>query len=89
MTDRRRWEFEAFLLAHHELRLVGYDVIDDVRVSTVHLGIPHGLRGTEHYETMVFGGEHDEHQWRYETYEQAVAGHAQVVALVRERAAHK
>jgi hypothetical protein len=80
------WHFEAFLLAHHELRRVGQAVIDGVTVSTVHLGVPHGLHGQEHYETMVFGGPLDEHQWRYETYEQAVAGHEQVCALVREHA---
>jgi hypothetical protein len=50
---------------------------DGVRVSTVHLVINHG--GSEErpviFETMIFGGTHDEEQWRYATLEEAKAGH--------------
>ena len=27
------------------------------------------------FETMIFGGQYDDYQWRYSTYEEAEAGH--------------
>lgn len=60
--------------------------IDDVRISTVFLGLNHGWH--DHgppivFETMIFGGAHDDYQERYATWDEAVAGHATAVALVR------
>lgn len=60
------------------------------RVSTVFLGIDHhfGRATLEHvpvlFETMIFGGPHDEYQERYETWDEAEAGHARAVALATE-----
>jgi hypothetical protein len=56
----------------------------DVKVSTVWLGIDHGFgRGLPIiFETMVFGGEHDQEQWRYTTEQEARAGHAEVCSVV-------
>ena len=53
-----------------------------VHVSTVFLGIAHygGI-----FETMVFGGPLSDMQIRYETWEQAEAGHARMVARVLAR----
>ena len=34
------------------------------------------------FETMIFGGEHDQYQERYATREEAVEGHARAVAPV-------
>lgn len=50
----------------------------DVSVSTVFLGLDHqfGNGPPLLFETMVFGGEHDEEQERYSTWEEAEAGHA-------------
>ncbi len=66
-------------------RSVARDEIADVCVSTVFLGLDHqwGDGPPLIFETMVFGGEHDECQWRYSTWEEAEAGHANVVELVR------
>ena len=72
-------------------RLVAFDRLPDgVEVSTVWLGLDYnfGLTGPPLiYETMIFGGAHDEHQWRYPNREAALAGHDQAVALARDPAA--
>ena len=63
---------------------------DDVEVSTVWLGLDHNFGPTGPpliYETMIFGGPHDETTYRYATREAALAGHDQAVALARDPAA--
>lgn len=68
-------------------RQVGDDMVGDVRVSTVFLGINHRHSGVGPpilYETMIFGGEHDEDQWRYCTRKEAEAGHKAVVAFLKD-----
>jgi len=69
-------------------RQVGDDTIDGVVVSTVLLGINHrfGNGPPLIFETMIFGGEHNEEQWRYSTLAEAKAGHAAAVELVRSGA---
>ena len=48
----------------------------DVKVSTVFLGLDHGIGDPPIlFETMIFGGDHDNDQWRYSTWEEAVQGH--------------
>jgi len=56
---------------------VAFDENDDVRVSTVFLGMNHnwGEGPPILFETMIFGGDHDEYQWRYVTWDEAIAGH--------------
>lgn len=52
---------------------------DEVRVSTIWLGLDHsfGLGGPPLiFETMIFGGTRDGDQWRYESEEGALSGHA-------------
>ncbi len=55
------------------------------RVSTVRLPFDHswGDGPPQLFETMVFGGAHDEWQERYATAEVAQAGHRRVVWMVR------
>lgn len=67
---------------------VSYDVVGNVVISTVWLGIDHGLgslRGGRPiiFETMIFGGPMDQECWRYYTEAEAKAGHAEVVSLLR------
>jgi hypothetical protein len=63
-------------------RHIGDDEKDGVRVSTVFLGIDHGFGDRPlWFETMIFGGPHDEYQERYETYEQAEEGHKRALEL--------
>ena len=72
-----------------EERIVAQDTIGDVRISTVFLGIDHNfdLSGPPIlWETMIFGGEHDEYQRRYPTRDDAIAGHSEALLLVSHAA---
>lgn len=57
---------------------------DGVKVSTVFLGMDHGFMSNTPilFETMIFGGEHDEYQERYSTWEEAEAGHERAIQLI-------
>jgi hypothetical protein len=64
---------------------------EEVSVSTIFLGIDHSLdfynsenRTPIVFETMIFGGAHDQYQERYSTYDEAIMGHNLAVALVDE-----
>ena len=61
------------------------EVTDKVRVSTVFLGIDHSFGSGIPilFETMIFGGEHDQYQERYATYKEAEEGHVIAVELCR------
>lgn len=67
-------------------RHIGNDHIGDVRVSTVFLGIDHNFGDGEPllFETMIFGGKHNEYQDRCSTYDQAVRMHEKAVKLVKK-----
>ena len=64
-------------------RRVGYVEEGDISVSTVFLGMNHnwGDGPPLLFETMIFGGEHDQDQWRHATWDEAVAGHKEACAL--------
>jgi hypothetical protein len=49
-------------------------------VSTVFVGTPNIM-----FETMIFGGEHNKYQKRYETYDEAIIGHQKACELVSKR----
>ncbi len=73
-------------LHHHDNKRVAWDEVDGKRISTVFLGIDHNYFGDGPpvlFETMVFGGKHDEEQWRCCTWDEAVAQHAWVLARVK------
>lgn len=54
-----------------------------VQVSTVFLGMDHSFDATkrEWFETMIFGGAHDQECWRYATWEEAEAGHKRALEI--------
>lgn len=83
-VDLMTWA--RWMEGHLNGRHVGNDLIGDVRVSTVFLGLDHsfGEGPPLLFETMVFGGEHDGWQDRYTTWEQALAGHSSVLSAIRE-----
>ena len=56
---------------------------NNITVSTIFLGMDHSFNSGEPllFETMIFGGEHDEKQWRYSTWEDAEIGHKQACEL--------
>ena len=67
-------------------RIAWTDLPGGVEVSTVWLGLDHnfGFSGPPLiFETMIFGGKHDQEQWRYPNRDAALAGHDQAVALAR------
>jgi hypothetical protein len=68
-------------------RKVEHTVIsEDVAVSTVFLGLDHNFSGVGEpviFETMIFGGPHDEFMNRYSTWDEAVEGHKAAVKLAK------
>ena len=71
-----------------ETRRVALDKVGETKVSTVFLGMNHAWDDGPPliFETMVFGGPLDGEQEQYSTEEQAVAGHAAMLARVKEAA---
>ena len=65
-------------------RIVKQEHINTVQISTVFLAVDHAYQGNPLlFETMIFGGEHDEYQTRYSTWDQAEEGHQAAVEMVR------
>lgn len=68
-------------------RVVALDTIDNIRISTVFLGLDHSfdIIGDEPilFETMIFGGEFDEYQNRYSSRVEALIGHQKAVQKVK------
>ena len=56
-----------------------------VRVSTVFLGLDRSFGEGKPilFETMIFGGKHDDYQKRYATWGEAEVGHKQAVKLAK------
>ena len=67
-------------------RHVDNDKIGKVSISTVFLGIDHnfGVGKPLLFETMIFGGKHDQYQERYTTWEEAEKGHKKALKLVKK-----
>ena len=65
---------------------IGSDHVGNAWVSTVWVGIDMGYRNDPPviFETMIFGGEHDQFCERYCTKESALAGHDRIVTALRE-----
>ena len=68
-------------------RHIGNDFLDGgLHVSTVFLGIDHNFRLNGPpllFETMIFGGPHDQYQDRYATKDEALAGHAKALRIAK------
>lgn len=82
------WEWAH--LFHSADRHVAHTELDGITVSTVWLGLDHSFDGRVPliYETMIFGGAHDEYQYRYPNKDAALAGHDQAVALATSALVH-
>ena len=67
-----------------DYKRVAKDIIDDTEISTVWLGMDHSFGDGPPiiFETMIFGGEHDDFCERYVTEEEALDGHVRAIALV-------
>jgi hypothetical protein len=60
---------------------------EDVLVSTIFLGLDHnflGKGGPILFETMIFGGAHDQDGERWHTWEEAEAGHQHYVKIAKK-----
>ena len=66
-------------------RIVKKDTIEDIRISTVFLGLDHAFKSDTPilWETMIFGGEYDNYQERYTSYEDALIGHQKALDLIK------
>lgn len=82
-TDAMAW---GKLFNDPKYRTVKKDVIGDILVSTVFLGLDHGYGSGKPvlFETMIFGGDHDDYQVRYCTWEEAEAGHERAIKLIQK-----
>jgi hypothetical protein len=81
-TFRRMWP---------EQQRVAFDRIGDADISTVWLGLDHNFNGEgppQVFESMVFGGRHDQGQQRYATEQAALFGHSLWVAHIEIEAEH-
>ncbi len=66
-------------------RTVKRDEIGDILVSTVFLGLDHSWTPGGKpvlWETMIFGGEHDQYQERYTSHKDALEGHKKALTLI-------
>jgi hypothetical protein len=70
-----------------ERKAVKQERIGDIFISTVFLGLDHALNSNIPvlWETMIFGGEHDQYQERYTSYEDALEGHQTALNLVNKQ----
>jgi len=64
---------------------VAQTTVSEAEVSTVWVGLDHrfGDGPPLIFETMIFGGEHGESEWRYSTEEAAKAHHHALVEALR------
>jgi hypothetical protein len=79
-------EWGRWLENHKDECRVAFDTIYDVGVSTVFLGSDRRLSGDGPpllFETTVFGGPLDLYTNRYSTWEEAEAGHKEIVEYVK------
>lgn len=80
-------EWSDWFSENSERRVIADDTVQNVRISTVFLGLDHNHSGVGPpllFETMIFGGDHDQHMWRCSTKEQAEEQHARTVSFVRD-----
>lgn len=73
----RLWAPDAAGQVGSFTRRVAYAEKGGTEVSTVWLGLDHGFGYGPPliFETMIFGGEHDNDTWRYATLDEALEGH--------------
>jgi hypothetical protein len=72
--------------AGRDYRRVALEELGDIRVSTVFLGMDHNHFGNGPpliFETIIFGGPHNEWQQRCSTWDEALQQHAEACALAR------
>lgn len=73
--------------ANQDKKYLKQEFVDDIHVSTVFLGLDHSWNSNIPvlWETMIFGGEHDQYQDRYTSVEDALEGHQKALNLVNKQ----
>lgn len=74
------------LVGNLEYKRVAYTTMGEVVVSTVWLGMNHNFDDVGPpliFETMIFGGDLADEQWRWATEAEALDGHEKVVGEAR------
>lgn len=75
----------AEVLSNMEMRRVASDYIGDTHISTVFLCLDHNHSGEGEpilFETMIFGGKHNNYMDRCSTYEEALLMHEKALNIV-------
>lgn len=82
-------QYSEWIEANRERKAVKQEHIGDIRISTVFLGLDHAWPKDDVkpllWETMIFGGEHDQYMDRYTSYEDALEGHQNALNLVNKQ----
>ena len=83
-------EVAEWLKENPERKAVKQEHIGDIFISTVFLGLDHAMPWDDDktpilWETMIFGGEHDQYQDRYTSHEDALEGHQTALNLVNKQ----
>jgi hypothetical protein len=83
-------EAAKWLEKNPEKKAVKQEHVGDIYVSTVFLALDHSLpwdadKTPVLWETIIFGGEHDQYQERYTSYEDALEGHKKALELVNKQ----
>ena len=82
-------QYGEWIEKNPERKAVKQEHIDDIFISTVFLGLDHAWPKNDIipvlWETMIFGGEHDQYMDRYTSYEDAVEGHQTALNLVNKQ----
>lgn len=80
-------DYSEWIHKNPERKAVKQEHIDDVFISTVFLGLDHAWDSDVPllWETMIFGGEHDQYMDRYTSYEDALEGHQTALNLVNKQ----
>lgn len=80
-------EYREFVSVFNN-RIVKKDKIGDIEISTVFLSIDHSFNGGKPilFETMIFGGIHDQYQDRCSTWDEALKMHQVAVDLITREA---
>ena len=79
-------QYVEWIEKNPEKKAVKQEYVGDVRISTVFLGLDHAAEiAPVLWETMIFGGEHDQYMDRYTSYEDALEGHQTALNLVNKQ----
>ncbi len=77
-------EWAKWLESNDRVLIQTHSQDNSIMVSTVFLGLDHGLGGHPPvlWETMIFGGKHDQFQERYCSKSEALVGHQKAIDLI-------